>query len=164
MICACGYKAPFGKLNSKGTLSTTPNIKALNRHRRDCDKFWESVTKEMQRIAMDLYGGTSAISRSEWDRYRAEGMPSHEVFAGWGYPWPQVQRKTGQPVSVRGKGSATWSKAPMTELERNLALDCIALTIHPMTTTVESYMAQTYREGLAICEQSYLRTGRMWLR
>ena len=164
MQCACGFQAPFGKTNSKGTLSTTPNVKALNRHRRHCDTFWQAVTNEMRRIAIELYGDIAPITRGEWDRHRAEGMPSNQVFVDWGLPWTKVQEKTGLPVSVRGKGSASWVKAPLTELEKNLALDCIALTIHPMTTTVESYMAQTYREGLTICEQSFIETGRMWVR
>lgn len=164
MQCACGFQAPFGKLNSKGTLSSTPNVKALNRHRRHCDVFWQSVANEMRRIAIDVYGESAPITRGEWDRYRSENMPSHYVFVDWGFPWPRVQQKTGQPQSVRGNGAVSRSRVPRTELEQNLALDCIALTIHPMTTTVENYLAQTYREGLTICEQSFIETGRMWVR
>ena len=164
MQCACGFQAPFGKLNSKGTLSTTPNVKALNRHRRHCAAFWQAVTDEMQRIATELYGAMAPITRGEWDRYRSENMPTHYVFLDWGYSWPLVQRKTGQPVSIRGNGATSKARRPETEFEQNLALDCIALTIRPMTTTVESYLAQTYREGLTICEQSFIKTGRMWVR
>ena len=164
MQCACGFQAPFGKLNSKGTLSTAPNVKALNRHRRHCDKFWQSVANEMQRIAIELHGAMAPVTRGEWDMHRAADMPTHYVFVDWGYSWPLVQQKTGQPVSVRGNGASSKARRPRTEFEQNLALDCIALTIHPVATTVESYMAQTSRDGLPICERTYLETGRMWVR
>jgi hypothetical protein len=164
MQCVCGFQAPFGKLNSKGTLSSTPNVKALNRHRRNCDAFWQAVKAEIERIAIMLYGEIAPVTSGEWNRHKSDGMPAHGVFADWGYPWSRVQQKVGQPQSVRGNGAVSWARRPRTEFEQNLALDCIALTIQPMTTTVENYLAQTYREGLTICEQSFVKTGRMWVR
>ena len=34
MQCVCGFQAPFGRLNSEGTLSSTPTGSALNRELR----------------------------------------------------------------------------------------------------------------------------------
>lgn len=147
MQCACGMKSQNDSKRS---------INVLNKHRRTCAAFWESIYNEMTRIAIDVYGEPVPISQRDWNQFRNDNMPSWEMMRKWSPPWSEIQKKSGLGQSLRGVGAASYTQ--------RCDLDAIAASIVPMTTTVESYLAQTSSEGLPICEQSYLRTGRMWVR
>lgn len=147
MRCACGVQSSGNSVRA---------ISELNKHRRTCQAFWESIYNDMARIAIETYGQPAPISQTDWNKYRSPLLPSWEMMRKWSPAWSQIQASAGLGQSSRGKGSLAYVPSDN--------LDAIALSIHPMTTTVENYLAQTSREGLLICEQSYLRTGRMWVR
>jgi hypothetical protein len=146
MQCACGVKSPNDK---------SSGITVLNKHRRTCAAFWQSIYNEMERIAVDIYGRPVPISQRDWNRFKSSDLPSWEMMRKWSPPWSEIQEKAGFGQSSRGVGAVSYCPVDM---------DAIASSIVPMTTTVESYLAQTYREGLTICEQSFIETGRMWVR
>lgn len=140
--CACGLE--FG------------GYERLNAHRRNCEAFWQSVYAEMERIAIVLYGRPMAISTDEWVRYKSEGFPSWTTFKKWGRRWHVIQEAAGTGVSVRGRGSLV-AKVKLVSPEE--IIDDLAETM-----TGEFYPIDIWSEGLAICVETYQRTGRMMLR
>lgn len=159
MQCACGFQQKTGR----------PNIdaKAMNQHCRTCAAYWEAVYEEMRRIALEQFGGLVPVSRQMWNEFRSGDFPTSDAMVKWEpvVKWPEVQAAAGLGVLKRGKGSlAQRGLEVLGVADSNARLDAIALSIRPLTTTVETYMAQTSREGLTICERTYLKTGRMWVR
>jgi hypothetical protein len=119
----------------------------------------------MKRIAIETYGQPAPISQREWNRLRSPDFPSFEGLRKWAPPWTEIQQAAGLGVSSRGKGAlALRGETVLGVADSNNAMDAIALSIHPIAMTVESYLAQTSRVGLPICEETYLRTGRMIVR
>jgi hypothetical protein len=153
MRCVCGID------------SQSKNVAALNQHRRTCNVFWQSIYSEMKRIAIETYGQPAPISQREWNRLRSPDFPSFEGLRKWAPPWTEIQQAAGLGVSSRGKGAlALRGETVLGVADSNNAMDAIALTIHPLTVSPETYLAQTSRVGLPICEETYLRTGRMIVR
>jgi len=157
MQCACGFQPQTGKPNI--------DIKTLNQHRSGCSVFWQAIYDDMKRIALTVYGRIAPVSVALWNEFHDPTLPSYEKMKKWCPPWADVQAAAGVGVSSRGKGAILQQVGEVLGVtDSNRRLDDVALSIRPMSTTAENYLAQTYREGLPICEQSYLRTGRMWVR
>lgn len=157
MQCACGFQPQTGKPNI--------DIKTLNQHRSTCPVFWQAIYDDMKRIAITVYGRVAPVPTSIWNKFHDPALPSYEMMKKWCPPWPDIQSAAGMGVSVRGKGAIAQRGGEVLSADgSNKKLDDIALSIRPMSTTVENYLAQTSREGLPICEKSYLETGRMWVR
>ena len=153
MRCVCGFD------------SQSKSVAALNQHRRTCNVFWQSIYSEMKRIAIETYGQPAPISQREWNRFRSSEFPSFEGLRKWAPPWAEIQQAAGLGVSSRGKGALALRGEVVVGVDAsNNAMDAIALSIRPITMTAESYLAQTWRVGLPICEQTYLETGRMFVR
>lgn len=156
MNCQCGYE-PEHKPNVSGRLD-------LNRHRRNCSVFWQAVSAEIGRVATVLYGKPMAVSQAEWTRYRGSDFPSWETMRDWGKSWTQVQLDSGLGVSNRGWGSLSIKGkiADDNVLWRHMEETAKAKRVAIMDDA--AYTALTERDGFAICESTYRRTGRMILR
>lgn len=164
MKCECGFVFPQMRRGLSGR-------QKINNHRRECPLFWSSVHSEMRRIAMMLYGKLAAISMAEWNRYRSQDFPSWDGMKRWGKTWHEVQDGSGLGTSVKGLGSLVKKgkvaiakgKAPDDDaLHRTM--DELAREKRQPFMVDESYQALTGTNGLAICEETYQRTGRMFLR
>lgn len=137
--CACGLE--FG------------GRERLNAHRRDCDAFWQSVYAEMARISTMLYGRPMAISMDEWINYRDHDFPRPKALVTWAGSWTDIQLRSGLGLSSTGRGS--------------LAMKVKIATVDPLdiiSGSVEFYPIDIWADGLAICTDTYERTGRMMLR
>lgn len=145
MNCVCGYH-DTGKYR-------------LNRHRRQCSQFWQSVYDEMKRIALARYGRVVAISKDEWDSYRPLGYPNCKMMYEWGKPWRQVQEESGHGVSIEGRGAAVLKGPPIQQPR----WDSLASIPDYTGKHNEEYLALP-EGGMNVCVETYQRTGRMFLR
>ena len=142
-LCACG--ASF-----RGRTT-------LNAHRRTCDAFWQSIYAEMARISTLLYGSPTAISMDEWNTYKLPDFPNQLAMRHWGREWIDLQMASGLGVSSRGRGSLV-AKVKLADVKK----DPEYRLNEPADT--EFYHVDAWPDGLAICEATYQRTGRMMLR
>ena len=154
--CDCGHKEK--------------TIAAMNKHRRDCDTFWQSVYAEMRRIAMLLYQKPAPVSCKEWTDYRYPRFPGTTAMTtGMGKAWAEIQLNAGMGMGQHGSASTKIKGQPALsplspEKRSDNRLDLVALQMDIETMPPETYMASTSGEGLPICERSYRETGRMWIR
>lgn len=154
--CDCGHKEK--------------TIAAMNKHRRDCDTFWQSVYAEMRRIAMLLYQKPAPVSCKEWTDYRYPRFPGTTAMTtGMGKAWAEIQLNAGMGMGQHGHASTKIkgqpALAPLSPKKRSdNRLDLLALQMDIEIMPPEEYAAMISTEGLPICEQSYRKTGRMWVR
>jgi len=131
----------------------------LNRHRRNCADFWRGVYDEMARISTMLYGRIVPIAIAEWDSYHSERFPKIKSFRDWGRTWTQVQEESGHGTSPLGRGAAVAKGAPVKQSRWD------RLSEFPdYTGTYSAFDDLVPSSNLAVCTDTFERTGRMILR
>lgn len=145
MKCHCGHE--------------TLGLRRLNHHRKYCAIFWQAVYDEMERIAVMRYGRIVPIAIDEWETYRLADFPAIKTFRGWGKSWTQMQTDSGHGVSALGRGASVAKGAPLKKPRWD------RLENFPdYTATYSGEYDSLPPDGLAICAETYAKTGRMVLR
>lgn len=116
----------------------------------------------VRKLSRQYYGNGWIIGGNVYDELRPRGWPTYRhLMKRYGYSqnqegWRQFAAKNGMIVVTNAQAQEFFAERRHTEI----ALADGTLTLG----NSEQREAQLYRSGLPICEETYLRTGRMFVR